>query len=121
MDLDELLHLERRGWDALCAGTGSGFYGELMIDDGLMVLAHGFVLDRDAVVASLDDAPAWDEYEIVNPRLVTLDAGSAVLVYTGRASRGDEAPFEALMSSVYVRRGDRWRLALYQQTPIPAD
>ena len=119
MNIDELLHLERRGWDALCEGTGSQFYGELMTEHGLMVLAHGFALDWDAVIASLDDAPAWDAYEIAEPRLVGIGADSAALVYTGRASRGDEAPFVALMSSVYTRVDGRWRLALYQQTPIP--
>jgi hypothetical protein len=120
MDIDELLNLERRGWDALCEGTGSRFYGELMTEHGLMVLAHGLALDREAVIVSLDDAPAWDAYAIDEPRLVGIDADSAALVYTGRASRGDEAPFVALMSSVYTRRDGRWRLALYQQTPIPA-
>lgn len=120
MKIDELLTLEQRGWDSLCDGTGGRFYGELMTDDGLMVLAHGFALARDAVVASLDDAPPWTRYEIREPRLVALGSDAAALVYTGHAWRGDEPAFEALMSSVYVRHDERWRLALYQQTPIPA-
>ena len=120
MDIDELLTLERRGWDSLCGGTGGTFYGELMTDDALMVLAHGFALPRNAVVSSLDDAPPWARYEIRDPRLIQLDDDAAVLVYTGHATRDDgEAAFEALMSSVYVRLEGRWRLALYQQTPLP--
>ena len=55
--MDDLERLERAGWDALCAGTGSDYYGRLMTEDGVMVLAHGAVLDRDAVAASLDEAP----------------------------------------------------------------
>lgn len=35
------------------------------------------------------------------------------------AARDDGVPFTALMSSVYTRLGDRWRLALHQQTPRP--
>ena len=31
-----------------------------------------------------------------------------------------EPPFIALMSSVYTRTNGTWRLALYQQTPVPA-
>lgn len=120
METDELLTLERRGWDSLCDGTGGEFYGGLMTGDGVMVLAHGFALGRDAVVASLGDAPPWVGYEIRDPRLVALDDDAAALVYTGRAWRDGEPAFEALMSSVYVRRDARWRLALYQQTPIPA-
>jgi hypothetical protein len=120
MEIDELLTLERRGWDSLCDGTGGEFYGGLMTDDGVMVLAHGFALPRDAVVASLGDAPPWAGYEIRDPRLVALGDDATALVYTGQAWRDGEPVFEALMSSVYVRRDEGWRLALYQQTPIPA-
>lgn len=118
MDIDELLQLERRGWDSLCRGTGGEFYGRIMTPTAVMVLANGVVLDRDAVAASLDEAPPWREYSIEEPRLVELDERSAVLVYTGAASRED-GEFRALMSSVYTRTGDQWQLALYQQTPLP--
>jgi hypothetical protein len=118
--LTTLLGLERQGWDTLCQGTGADFYGSIMSDDGVMVLAHGFVLDRDAVVASLNEAPAWRTYQISDERLLGGGPDTAILVYTGRAWRdGDEPAFVGLMSSVYVRNGNSWNLALYQQTPIP--
>ena len=113
----ELRDLERRGWDALCAGTGDRFYGEIMTEDGLMVLANGQTMDRGEVVASLAASPRWTGYEISGERVVPLGAGAAALVYSALAFRGDEPPFAALMSSVYVREGVDWRLALYQQTP----
>ena len=120
MDIGELLDLEHQGWKSLCDSTGADFYGSVMTDDGVMVLAHGEVLDRAAVVASLNDAPPWRTYEISDERLVPVGDGDAILVYTGRAYRDDEQPaFVALMSSVYTREGDAWRLALYQQTPVP--
>ncbi|WP_240190716.1 nuclear transport factor 2 family protein [Aeromicrobium sp. YIM 150415] len=116
--LEELLTLERAGWDALCSSSGAGFYGDLMTEDGVMVLADGSVFDRAAVVTSLDGAPAWDEYTIDDPRLVRV-GDEAALVYAAEARRGDTT-FVARMSSVYVHEGDRWRLALYQQTPTGA-
>lgn len=119
MDLGELLTLEHQGWASLCQGTGADFYGRLMTSDAVMVLAHGFALDRDAVIASLNDAPTWDSYEIAGERLIEVDEHTAALVYTGRASRAGEPQFHALMSSLYTRRGGEWRLALYQQTPVP--
>lgn len=120
MSIEELLDLEHRGWRSLCDGTGADFYGSVMTDDGVMVLAHGQVLNREAVVASLADAPPWRTYEIVDERLVPLGERGAILVYTGRAYRDGEQPaFVALMSSVYTRAGDVWKLALYQQTPVP--
>lgn len=119
-DFDELLELEHSGWDALCEGTGAAFYGSTMTEDGRMVLAHGLALDRPQTVASLSDAPPWADYEITDARLIPLGGDAAVLGYTGRAWReGPDPAFNALMSSTYVRTGDGWRLALYQQTPIP--
>ncbi len=119
--LTELLDLEHRGWDSLCDSTGADFYGSLMTEDAVMVLAHGFALDREAVVASLSDAPPWRTYEIKDPRVIGGGTDSAILVYTGLAYRDDDAPaFSGLMSSVYVRADGAWKLALYQQTPMPA-
>lgn len=116
LGLDTLMSLERQGWDALCSSSGGSFYGDLMSEDAVMVLVNGAVLDRDAVVASLDETPAWDSYELTGPRLVPITADSAALVYRAVARRGDEPPFEALMASVYARVDDGVRLALYQQT-----
>ena len=49
MTTNELLDLEHAGWRSLCDGTGDRFYGSLMTDDAVMVLANGMVLDRAAV------------------------------------------------------------------------
>jgi hypothetical protein len=113
-----LLELERRGWDSLCAGRGSEFYGEIMTPDGLMVLANGAVMDREAVTESLADAPPWRAYDISDVRLTTAGPDAAALVYIGTAYRDAAEPaFVGVMSTVYVREDDTWRLALYQQTP----
>ena len=116
--LDELLALEHQGWQALCEGRGAEFYGQLMTEDGLMVLAGGQVMDRPAVVASLGEAPRWAHYEISGVRSVPLADGAATLVYLGRASRSDEEPFVAAMSSTYRVVDGRPRLAVYQQTQV---
>lgn len=116
----ELLRLEQAGWTSLCDGSGDAFYGRTMTPDGVMVLADGSVLDRDGVVASLRDAPTWSSYEISDERVVPSGTDAAALVYTGRAFRAAGGPaFVAIMTSVYVRDGGDWRLALYQQTPVP--
>lgn len=44
--LDELLDIERAGgWQSLCKSTGDRFYGDLMTEDAVMVLANGSVMD----------------------------------------------------------------------------
>ena len=120
MSLTELLELEHRGWGSLCNGTGADFYGSLMLNEAVMTLAHGHIFDRQQVIDSLNNAPAWSHYEITEPRLIELTGDSAVLVYRGTAWREDEQPqFRALMASVYARKDGAWRLASYQQTPLP--
>lgn len=118
--LNELLDLEHQGWRSLCDSTGADVYGRIMTSDGVMVLAHGQVMDRQAVIDSLNDAPPWRTYDIADERLISLSDDHAIVVYTGHAYRDEDEPaFIALMSSVYVRHDGTWRLALYQQTPIP--
>jgi len=114
------MKIERRGWDSLCDSTGDTFYGRLMTDDGVMVLANGAVMDRDAIVEALGQAPPWRTYDISDVRLVQTGTDSATLVYVGTAYRDEDEPaFVGAMSSVYVREGHDWRLALYQQTQLP--
>ena len=99
-----LLELERAGWDSLCNQTGSEYYGELMLPNALMVLANGIAMDRDMVVSALSESPPWRTYDIGDVRLIEVDNGNAVLVYTGTAYReADEPAFVGAMSSAYHR------------------
>jgi ketosteroid isomerase-like protein len=117
--LDDLVELERAGWRSLCESTGDRYFGDLMIDDALMVLANGAVMDRGAVIAALGQAPPWRSFEFSDARVVPAGADTAALVYICTAERdGADEPFVGAMSSVYHRTGDGWRLALYQQTAL---
>lgn len=116
-----VLDLERAGWEALCDGTASSFYGQLMAPGGLMVLANGQVMTRDEVVDALAAAPPWARYEMSEHRLVPLGDDAVALVYTASAQRDlADPPFVGAMTSVYVANpgGDGWHLALYQQTAV---
>lgn len=116
---EELLVLERRGWDARCTGLGGEFYEDRMTDDGVMVLAHGAVLTRSQVRSSLTAAPPWRDYTLSDVRLVPVGPATAALVYRARAVGRSDEVCESLMTSVYVLDGRRPLLALYQQTPVP--
>ena len=43
-------------------GTGDDFYGDLMTQDALMVLANGAVMDRAVVTSALSQSPRWSRY-----------------------------------------------------------
>lgn len=116
LTLENLMDLERQGWEALSSATGGDFYGRIMTDEALMLLVNGMVLDRATAAATLNDTPAWASFQITAERLVPLGTHAATLVYRAVAERPGQAPFEALMASTYVLLGGAVRLALYQQT-----
>jgi hypothetical protein len=113
-----LLELEHRGWASLCDGTGDAFYGRLMTEEAVMVLANGATLGRADVVAALADAPPWDRYEVEEARVVPVGPDAAGLVYRGTGHRRAGPDFVGLMTSVYSRVDGEWRLVLYTQTPL---
>ena len=112
----ELEDLERRGWQALSSSAGADFYSEVMADDGLMVFP-GMVLDKQAALDAIKAAAPWSSFELIELRVIDLGQDSGVIIYRAAAQRRNESIYEAWMSSVYVRRGDRWLLVLHQQSP----
>lgn len=117
-ELEELLELERLGWQSLCDGSGSVFYSDIMTENGCMILAGGMVMSRSEVVDALRDAPPWSSFTIRSPRIRRLGPGAVALLYTGTGHRDEGDDFTAEMSSVYVRHQAGWKLELFQQTPI---
>lgn len=114
---DELLALERAGWKALRRGDAAAFYGDVLTDDGVMIVADGTELGRDAAVAALSGSSPWTDYAIESAHVVGRVAHAATLVYRATARREDGETFTAAMTSTYVRVSGRWRLAVYTQTP----
>jgi hypothetical protein len=116
--MDDLLALERAGWDALSTGSeaAASFYDEVLAKQVLMVLPGGMVLDdRDQVIESMRGAP-WDGYDLSEEQVHELAADCAVVVYRASARRGDNE-YRAVFNSTYVREDGAWRMALHQQTP----
>ena len=118
-DHDDLLALERSGWDALSTSgdAAAAFYERVLAEQVLMLLPGGMVIDRrDDVVNAMRGEP-WSSFELSDERVLDLGPASAVVAYQATARRGDDE-YTALFNSTYVREGDAWRLALHQQTPV---
>jgi hypothetical protein len=119
--MDELIELEKQGWEALSTGRSAAraFYETVLDDSAVMVFPGDLVLAGvEEILASLDAQP-WSSFELGDPRVVSLAGGAVSLVYRATAHRGDgAAPYGARVSSTYVRRDGGWRLALHQQTPV---
>ncbi len=116
--LTELLSLERQGAQALTSGRAAGFYGELLTDNALMVVP-GFIVDKAIFVQTADSEASWTSFTVEDPRVTSLTSDAAILTYRGRGQRTGQPDYVAWMSSVYVKRDGRWRLAHHQQTPQP--
>ncbi|HWB65462.1 MAG TPA: nuclear transport factor 2 family protein [Mycobacteriales bacterium] len=116
---DDLLELEREGWQALTAGGESAarFYDEHLAAEVLMLFPGGLVIDdRKQVVESMGGSP-WVSFELSDERVLEL-GDCAVVAYRATAERAGADPYTALSNSTYVREGGTWRLAVHQQTPI---
>jgi hypothetical protein len=103
---DELLCLERAGWEALSTSAEAAvrYYRDVLASSVLMLLPGGLVVDDRAQVIESMQGPPWDGFELSNERVLTLGEGAAVVAYRGSARRGAQV-YEALFSSTYVRRG----------------
>jgi hypothetical protein len=115
---DELSLLEERGWQALSTdgAAATAFYREVLDTHVVMLLPGGMTLDdRETIVASMGGAP-WTSFRLENLAVLHLTPDTGVVTYGVVAQRGDTA-YSALISSVYVRRDDGWKLAFHQQTP----
>ena len=86
-----------------------------MADDGFMVFPS-LVMDKQAALSVIRQAEPWSTFELSDVR-VTASQGVALIIYRAVGQRSGQPQYEAVMSSVYVRRGDDWKLLLHQQSP----
>lgn len=110
-----ILDLERRFW---AAAGDPDFYREWLADDGVMAFHIG-VLDKGAVVDAMSGVSEWASFTIDDPVLTRVSDDVVALTYTTEAfGDGDDEPYRAAITSVYVRRDGRWLLILHHQSPM---
>jgi hypothetical protein len=115
---EELIDLERQGWDALSTSpqAAAGFYERVLAEEILMLLPDGMVIeDRAIAIESMSQTP-WTAFEMSEERTMSLTRDCVAVVYRATAVRHG-VRYTALISSTYVRHLDSWRMALHQQTP----
>jgi uncharacterized protein (TIGR02246 family) len=114
----DLLQLEEAFWRR---SGDADFYAENMTDDAFMVFpAPAGIMDREATLAAVAAVSPWVELEMSDVHVLELTESAAVVAYRARARRAEGAEYNAYASSVYVKVDGEWKLAVHQQTPIPA-
>ena len=118
MTQHELADLEEQGWQALSStgAAAAGFYQRVLDETVVMLLPGGMLLDdREKIIKSVSAQP-WSSYQLHGLRVLQPAPDTGIVVYEVTAQREGARPYSALMSSLYVRRADGWKLAVHQQT-----
>ncbi|MFW2512911.1 nuclear transport factor 2 family protein [Demequina sp. SO4-13] len=113
---EQLVALERHGWESLTNGHAREFYDDVLADEAVMVFPFG-VMERDDAIDGMAESRRWQDYELEDVTVHDLGEGLAVVAYRVRARRVEEPPFEAMLASTYVRSSEGWRMMLHQQSP----
>jgi ketosteroid isomerase-like protein len=110
---NELLDLEKRFW------TGDAeFYRRHVADECLVAFTQmAGVMGKDAIASTVKDGQRWRDLNIDEDGFLPLGDTAAIVTYHAKATRATGEPYEAVVSSGYVKHGGEWKLAFHQQTP----
>ena len=113
---DQLLDIERELWT-----NDPMTYQQHVIEEAVLVFAETGPIGRDTAIDAIREEVAkgdkWTSVDITDVISMTLDDDAALLTYKASAARKSQS-VAVLATSVYVRRGDDWKLALHQQTDV---
>ena len=117
---ERLIKLEKQSWEAWKRRDGK-FFQEFLSDDHVEV-GFGGLTNKATVVAGVGSPMCVvKSYTVDKFELTMFAAKTALLTYHAEQDTtcgGTAVPSPVWVSSLYVKRGDRWLNALYQQTRI---
>ena len=119
MDLQSLVELETRVWDALQRGDADDDR-QLLAADFVGVYPSGFA-DRSDHAGQLANGPTIARFELHDARMVELGDDEALLCYRAefqrRADGVPQATQSMFVSSLWSRRSGQWVNVFSQDTP----
>lgn len=112
---DDLFALEERFW------PGDAAFYRTHLDERCVVAFTEMAgaMPKEQIAGMIKEGQRWRELTLVRKGFYQPTADVAILTYEMTAARDSGAPHHAHVSSVYVRRGDGWKMAFHQQTPLP--
>jgi Domain of unknown function (DUF4440) len=115
---ESLIKLEKQSWEAWRTRDGK-FFQEFLSDDHVEVGFNGLTNKATVVAGVASPICVVKSYMVEKFELTMFDANTALLTYHAEQDTtcgGTPVPSPVWVSSLYVKRGDRWLNALYQQT-----
>ena len=117
---DTLTQLEIKSWDAWKA-RDSSFYRTFLSDDHVELGWSGRSSKAEVLATVATPRCVVKSYSTDDFKFTQFNANSALLTYHAAQTTlcgGKPIPSPVWVSSLYVRRGNRWLNAAYQQTPV---
>ena len=115
-ELDRMLALETRVWEALAAGDAAAD-AALLLPEFLGVYPSGFS-DRAGHAGQLAAGPSIAAYALSEARLLPVGPDHVMLSYKARYRRPGQTRDAAMyVSSLWARTGSGWRNLFSQDTP----
>jgi hypothetical protein len=116
---EQLIKLEKQSWEAWKNRDGK-FFQNFLSDDHVEVGFGG--VSNKAEIVSFVGSPVCTikSYQLDQFELKMLDKNTALLTYREAQDTvcHNPVPSPCWVSSLYMKRGDRWLNVLYQQTEI---
>ncbi|MFI9504530.1 hypothetical protein [Nocardia sp. NPDC052566] len=112
----EIEHLQ---WRAQSAGLAADFYAVAVADDAVFAVPSPQAsLSRQILLNEVAGAPPIETYQILEFHERDLGADARIVFYEMYQKRIGLDGIYAAISTVYVRRGERWLMLYHQQTPL---
>lgn len=115
----QIIALEKSGWEAW-KNKNSSWFETNLTDDALFVSSDG-VANKSQIVEFMGSACEIKSYSLDNFEFLTLDKNSALITFTAMQDgmcSGKTIPANVRASAIYAKRGGKWLLVYYTDTPI---
>jgi hypothetical protein len=114
---EQLIKLEKQSWEAWKNRDGK-FFQDFLSDDHAEVGFNGLTNKAEVVAFVGSPACTVKSYKLDHFEMKLLDKNTALLTYWEAQDTlcHSPVPSPCWVSSLYMRRGDRWLNVFYQQT-----
>lgn len=118
-DHQEIVDLERRFWEE---ANNPELFKTAFADDGLTIFEPVGFIEKEQAIQMSEQGKSFKNVKMTDVQLRQLTPDCVALAYHGEGTReGDRDAYHGSICSIYVRRNDRWQMALTDHQPWNPD
>jgi hypothetical protein len=112
---NDLFALEQQFWPGDAA-----FYRDHLDEQCVVAFTEmSGLMSKEQIAGMIKEGQRWRDLKLTRKGFYAPTKDVAILTYEINALRDNGTPHKANVSTVYVDRGGRWKMAFHQQTPLP--